>query len=188
MPREPHRRLRRAGALAVAFVIGLAAVVGLVIFINSRDSAGIDSAAKGPGQAFPDLGHAHLGPGQATRIRYNSDPPTSGPHLPAAVRRDGGPLDDDQLLQALETGNVVLVYSKRSFEPALKRIADDVAGPFDAGVAAAGQAVILDRDPARHPRGVTAVAWRHLERVASPTDPALRAFADFWLGRGAPGG
>ena len=34
--------------------------------------------------------------------------------------------------------------------------------------------------------GVIALAWTHMLRVATPTDPALRAFAQFWLGRGAP--
>ena len=33
--------------------------------------------------------------------------------------------------------------------------------------------------------GVIARAWRHLLRAVDPADPALREFADYWLGRGA---
>ena len=50
---------------------------------------------------------------------------------------------------------------------------------------AAGQVVVLGRRPAT--RGVVAVAWRRQLRAERPDDPALREFADFWLGRGARG-
>jgi hypothetical protein len=44
---------RRIGGWLVALVIGLAAVVGLMLFLNSRDEAGVDpSAATLPGQPF----------------------------------------------------------------------------------------------------------------------------------------
>jgi hypothetical protein len=32
-----------------------------------------------------------------------------------------------------------------------------------------------------------ALAWAHLLRVSSPSDPALGQFVSYWLGRGAPG-
>lgn len=58
-----HRGLRRAGGLLVAVAIGLVAVVGLVIFFNSRDGADLDQSADAgpvPGQAVsgtaPQLG------------------------------------------------------------------------------------------------------------------------------------
>jgi hypothetical protein len=34
---------------------------------------------------------------------------------------------------------------------------------------------------------VVALAWAHLLRVRDASDPALREFVGFWLGRGAPG-
>lgn len=44
---------RRIGGWLVAFVIGLAAVVGLMLFLNSRDQAHVDpSAVVLPGQPF----------------------------------------------------------------------------------------------------------------------------------------
>jgi hypothetical protein len=46
-PQPPaHRGLRRAAGLLVAVVIGLVAVVGLIVFFNSRDDAGVDQAAE----------------------------------------------------------------------------------------------------------------------------------------------
>ena len=49
-------------------------------------------------------------------------------------------------------------------------------------MAAAGQAVILARREGAGP--ATALAWRHVYRAADPAIPALREFAEAWLGRG----
>jgi hypothetical protein len=181
--------MRRAGAaiLAVALVAG--ALAALVAFLGGRDESTFDSDAgeAGPGQAFPDQGSRHLRAGE-DRPRYGSDPPTSGPHAPRAVARDDVALDTDQRLHALELGNVVLSYGDSRLAPALRALARDVAGPFSSALAAAGQAVILDRRRSTGGQGVTASAWRHLLRVASPSDPELRRFVEFWLGRGAAPG
>ncbi len=101
------------------------------------------------------------------------------------MARDGVALDDDQVLHALEAVDVVLAYSKASLADPLRALADDVAGSFDPDLAAAGQAVILDRVRGRAIDGVQALAWRHRLEVASPNDAALRDFIEFWLGRGA---
>jgi hypothetical protein len=34
---------------------------------------------------------------------------------------------------------------------------------------------------------LVALAWTHLLRVNTPSDPQLGQFVSFWLGRGAPG-
>jgi hypothetical protein len=60
-----------------------------------------------------------------------------------------------------------------------------MAPPFTPALAAAGDAVILA--PRRGTAGVVALAWAHLLRVRDASDPALREFVGFWLGRGAPG-
>ena len=173
---------RRAGGLLVALLVAAGGLVGLIAFFGGRDSSTFHRV-KGPGQAFADQGSGRLAAG-AARPRYNSDPPTSGPHVPASIPRDGVTLSDDQILTALATGNVVLVYSRAAMERPLRRLADRLSGPYDPALAAAGQAVILDRDPGRREAGVVAAAWRHLLRASSPTDPGLNGFADFWLGRG----
>ena len=35
--------------------------------------------------------------------------------------------------------------------------------------------------------GLVALAWTHLLRVGSASDPQLGQFVSLWLGRGAPG-
>jgi hypothetical protein len=180
-------RRARGGAATVAVVlVALAGGIGLLAFFVARDDAPVRSGdARGPGQAFADQGARHLRPGGRGRGAYNSSPPTSGPHVPAAISRDEAPLTDDQLLHALELGNVVIAYGTRSPPPGLRELARDVAGPFDPALARAGQAVILARRPGT--RGVVALAWRHLLRAPSAADPGVRGFAEAWLGRGATG-
>lgn len=185
-PIPSHRRLRRLGAVVLTLVIALGGVVLLLLFFQGRDHSQIHDAsptAGGPGQSFRDQGHAHLAAGQQPAKAYASNPPTSGPHRVVAIRRDATRLTDDQILHALELGDVVLLYGTPQPPPQLRALARQLAGPFDPALAASGQAVVLGQRPGTE--GVVALAWRHLLRVPSASDPALADFATYWLGRGA---
>lgn len=168
---------------SLALSIGLIAV--LSGFFASHDPAGVSGSGALGGRQFPDLGHAHLGLGQP-HPAYNSDPPTSGAHVPEPVLRDAMELSDDQLLEALELGDIVIMYGTSRPPPGLSALAQTVAGsPFSPALAAAGQAVILARRPALG--GLLGLAWTRMVQVSTVADPLLRQFAEQWLGRGAPG-
>lgn len=168
--------------LGLAILVAIAAVVGLLLFVQSRDKStfgGKTSDAPGT-RLLPDQGSEHKRP--AGNFRYVTDPPASGPHIFVPVLKEGT-LTRDRLLSALEQGNVVLVYGSRDFEPQLRGIQEEVAGPFDPSLAKAGQAVILDYRP--ETGGVVALAWRRMIRTSAADDPKLQEFADAWLGKGA---
>jgi uncharacterized protein DUF3105 len=169
------------GVASVALSIGLIAI--LSGFFQSHDPAGVNGTTGPVGQQFPDLGHRHLRPDEL-RPPYNSDPPTSGAHVPEPVRRDQSHLSDDQLLRALEVGDVVIAYGTRQPPPGLSRLARSAAGPFTPALAAAGQAVILW--PRRSTHGLIGLAWARMLRVRTPGS-LLQSFTQRWLGRGAPG-
>ena len=177
----------RAVELAAIVVASLVLSIGLILLLSGyfagKDQAAISAGASGPGQAFPDLGHTALRPGQP-HPAYNSDPPTSGAHVPQAVSRNGATLNDDQLLEALQLGDVVILYGTRTPPAGLTQFARLAAPAFTPELAASGDAVILARRPGT--TGLVALAWAHLLRVSSPSDPALGQFVSFWLGRGAP--
>jgi hypothetical protein len=158
-------------ALAVAG-LAAAACVALIFVLTSRDPSGV-STASGPGTLEPDRGNRPPA----------GDLPTSGSHHAAPVRSDGGTLSDDQLLTALAAGNVVIAFDGSA--AALRRLQRTTAGPFTPDLAAAGQAVILDRRPGQ--AGVVALAWRRRLRVAEASDPRLEDFVNAWLGQGAGG-
>ena len=169
-------------------LVSLALSIGVIALLSGgllagRDQPGVSGNGSGPGVQYRDLGDARLTPGER-RPAYDSQPPTSGPHLAAAVTLDGAELSDDQLLQALAVGDVVIIYGPRS-PPGLRDLAVGIAAPFTPTLAAVGQAVIVARRPGT--RGLIGVAWTHLIDVSAPQDPLLREFIRTYLGRGVPG-
>jgi hypothetical protein len=183
-PAEPGPPRNRARILLVVtiVVLSIAAVAGVLIFAASRDKPDVSGIDRGPGTQYPDQGHDHLALGEEPKVRFASDPPTSGPHLPEGIVADNVPLSRDQILQALEKGNVVLFYDSPKEGRALRRLQRRVSGPYDSAVAAAGQSVVLARRA--RTKGVIAAAWRHLLEVKTPADPQLAGFIQYWLGRG----
>ena len=187
--REPgDSRLVRVVERIAILVASLVLSIGLILLLSGyfagRDQAAVSGGTGGPGQAFSDQGHTALSPGQPLPS-YDSNPPTSGAHVPEPVTRDGATLNDDQLLQALQLGNVVIAYGTPKPPPGLTKFAGTVAPTFSPALAATGDAVILARRPGT--AGLVALAWTHLLRVSAPSDPQLAQFVSFWLGRGAAG-
>jgi Protein of unknown function (DUF3105) len=170
--------LSRALAALVGVALVVAVVAAVFLFVTGRDDSSV-AGPDGPGELQPNRGASHSGRAEAS----GDDPPTSGTHEPRLVTRDRRPITDDQLIHALELGDVVILYDARRPPAALERLQEDVmGGPFDAEVAAAGQAVILARRAGAGP--ATALAWRRILRADDPSDSNLRDFTEFWLGRG----
>ena len=157
--------------IAAGVLLAIAGLIVLVLVLGARDDPEV-AAPEASSTLEPDLGAEHSG-----AARASDEPPTSGAHAPELVTRDRARLRNDQLLHALELGNVVILYDGAEPPPELVTVQREVAGPFDAEVAAAGLAVILARWP-----GIgepTALAWRRVHRGAG-----LREFAEAWLGQG----
>jgi hypothetical protein len=180
--RRAVKVLERVAIVVASFAIAIALIAvfsgGL---LAGRDAAGITGSSGGLGQRFPDLGHAHHAPGQP-KPRYNSDPPTSGPHSPVAVERQASRLSDNEILQALEVGDIVVLYGTPKPPPGLEALSRRVAAPFSPALAAAGQAVVLGRRPGTS--GLIALAWTRRLQVGAVEDPALLSFAQTYLGQG----
>ncbi len=167
-PTPPHRRLRRLGVALLTLLVALAGFVAILLFFESRDSSQVDNApavAQGPGQPVAHQPRART---------------------PAAIRRDGVRLTQDQVLHALQLGDVVVLYGgPPTPPPALRALQQRVSGAFDPVLAANGAAVVLGHRAGAG--GVTALAWRRRLDTASPSDPALEQFASYWLGRAGGG-
>jgi hypothetical protein len=181
-PRAPRNR-RLVWLVIGAVVLVLAVLAGVLILAVGRDDPAVGGGDTGPGRQYPDQGKDHLTLGEQPKVKFNSNPPTSGPHLPDPVLRDGVQLTQDQVLQALERGNVIVFFDSARIGRSLRKLQRELTGPYMPAVGAAGQALILARRP--DTKGVIAASWRHLLTVKSPTDPQLLAFANYWIGRGA---
>jgi hypothetical protein len=170
--------MRRALVVVLAVLVACAGLAALVLALSARDESQVAGAPAGPGELRADRGAGHGSPAQVP----GGELPTSGPHRADLVTRDRRRLTDDQIIHALELGNVVVLYDAPEPPRALPALQEQVAGPFDAELAAAGQAVILARREGAGP--ATALAWRRVLRGDDPTDPRLREFAETWLGEG----
>jgi hypothetical protein len=101
---------------------------------------------------------------------------TAGPGtvVPAQGGREG---------RALRAGNVILVAGRERVEEARVLARELAGGEATPALRTAGQAVIVR--PGRNGGGIVAVAWRHRQRADRAGDPALTAFVEHWLARGA---
>jgi Protein of unknown function (DUF3105) len=167
--------LRRLGIVAAGALLAACGLIALALAFNARDDPDLAAVPEGPGVLQPDHGSGH---DRAASV--DDEWPTSGPHRPDLVTRDRRRLTDDQILHALELGNVVILYDAPDPGSVLEALQIEVAGLFDAEVAAAGQAVILARRAGADQ--ATALAWRRALRSADAD--ALREFAEAWLGQG----
>jgi hypothetical protein len=102
----------------------------------------------------------------------------------ATVTRSGGPGSARPAgdTPAVRDGNVLLLHRRPGDARALRALADDVAGPSSAKLQAAGQAVLVRRDPALAVPIIALTATRRIESQRAD-DPALVQFVEYWLGR-----
>src|SRR5947209_572145 len=102
--RAPRRTTRqRRTVIAVAIAVLAAAVVGYFAY---RAQANL------PGVQFVDQGNLHVASPDTPHEKYNSDPPTSGPHLPyiAPWGVHTRPIPPPLQVHNLEDGGVLVQY------------------------------------------------------------------------------
>jgi Protein of unknown function (DUF3105) len=172
--------LERLAIAVASLTLAIALIAVLSGYFADHDQAAVSGDAK-LGMRFADQGDGVLAAPSLPQL-YDSDPPTSGPHVRVPVAAQGLTLSDNQILTALAAGDVVILYGTRRPPHALAAL----AGPFTPSLAAAGFAVVLGRRPGTS--GVVALAWTRMLRGASPSDPRLRQFVQALLGHARAGG
>ena len=104
--RGPH--VKALYALAIAGLAAGACLV-LIMILANRDSSQVQGTT-GPGTLEPDRGSQRVTDAPQTPASPADEPPTSGPHRAEPVQADRNELSDDQILEALALGNVVIAY------------------------------------------------------------------------------
>src|SRR5690606_35629774 len=81
--------------------------------------------ANRPGEKFPSLGNVHLLSLNSPHVPYNSDPPTSGPHMPSLAPWGSHfePQPDEYVVHNMEDAGVVLWYDMGTPEENAERVA-----------------------------------------------------------------
>src|SRR5215213_4420261 len=99
--RTAYPGMKRLLSIAGIVLVALAACAGLIAVLASRDSSQVGGTS-GPGTLEADRGSGSpSGDAPQTPASAPDDPPTSGRHPAAPVRRDQSALSDDELLTAL---------------------------------------------------------------------------------------
>jgi uncharacterized protein DUF3105 len=144
-------KARRMPAWVLVGVAAVVVVAGVVGYLAYR------SASAMPGIAMPDQGNLHINLATDPHEPYNSDPPTSGPHLPyiASWGVYNEPIVKELQVHNLEDGGVLVQYNCPSGCP-------DLVGKLKAIVEKYPEHVILAPYPGMKTR-IALTAWTRID-------------------------
>jgi hypothetical protein len=168
-----HRRGRvppgpsRPGWLPLALVAVVLAA-GVTAYLAYRAAADL------PGVAYPDQGNRHIQTASEPHEPYNSDPPTSGPHLPyiAPWGVHARPIAPELQVHNLEDGGVLVQYSCDC---------PDLVAKLRGVIETYPRHVILAPYPAMKAR-IALTAWTRLETLDDFDERRIRRFIEAYRG------
>jgi hypothetical protein len=161
--RRTRRRWTMGAGVAAAVVV--AAIVGYFAYRAAADL---------PGQKFPDQGNLHVQTVADPHEPYNSDPPTSGPHLPyiAPWGIHTRPITKELQVHNLEDGGVVVQYNCECPELVAKLASIVRRYPTQ---------VVLAPYPTM-PRRIALTAWTRLETLDDVDEARIDRFIRAYRG------
>jgi hypothetical protein len=166
-PVSRAQRRRRQWALGGGVVVVAAVVVGYFAYRAVADL---------PGTSVPDLGNAHIQTPQELHRPYNSEPPTSGPHLPylAPWGIHTEPIPKELQVHNLEDGGVMVQYNCASDCP-------DLVEKLKAIVQGYSDRVILAPYPGMKTR-IALTAWTRLDTFDQFDGSRIKRFIEAYRG------
>jgi hypothetical protein len=156
---------RQRTAITVTVVVLVAIVVGYFAY---RAQANL------PGTSLPDQGNLHIASADTPHVPYNSDPPTSGPHLPyiAPWGVHTRPIVRELQVHNLEDGGVLVQYNCEC---------PDLVARLKAIVQRYDRHVILAPYPGMKPR-IALTAWTRLDTLEELDEARVKRFVEAYIG------
>ena len=153
---------------SVVLVLSAAVVAAAVGYFAYRAAADL------PGLKMPDQGNLHIASETTPHEAYNSDPPTSGPHLPyiAPWGVHTRPIVRELQVHNLEDGGVVVQYSCEC--PDVVARLRDIVNRYD-------RQVVLAPYPGMKSR-IALTAWTRIEAMERLDEARVRRFIDTYRG------
>ena len=160
-----RRQRRRVATISVAVIVIAAVGVGYFAY---------RAVANLPGTQFPDQGNRHIPTQNDPHEPYNSNPPTSGPHLPyiAPWGVHTRPIAPELQVHNLEDGGVVVQYNCEC---------PDVSEKLRAIVQRYDKQVILAPYPGM-PSRIALTAWTRLQTLDDVDEKRITRFIDAYRG------
>lgn len=167
--RTSKREKARRQNIAIAAGVGTMIVAAVAIQV-------VREVGK-PGERFGSQGNVHLASLVSPHVPYNSDPPTSGPHMPsvAAWGSYTSVVEDEYLVHNMEDAGVVLWYDMGTAEENEEqvRLLEAVSRGYN-------RIVIAPRQDLGTPYVLT--AWTRLQRFDELDEDGMRRFIDAYEG------
>ena len=161
--RRTSRGLKLGASIAAVLVV--AVLIGWFAY---------QSAADLPGEKLPDLGNLHIQSATDPHAAYNSEPPTSGPHLPyiAPWGVHTRPIVNELQVHNLEDGGVMVQYNCTC--PELADKLKVIVSRYD-------KYVILAPYPTMKSR-IALTAWTRIDRMEELDEKRIVRFIDTYRG------
>jgi len=161
-------RASRRGLATGGVIVAVLVVAAVVIWFAYQASA------NKPGETFGDLGNEHIQAASDPHAAYNSDPPTSGPHLPyiAPWGVHTRPVPLELQVHNLEDGGVVVQYNCEC--PELVAKLRDIVRRYD-------KQVLLAPYPGMKSR-IALTAWTRLDRFEEFDEKRIVRFIEAYRG------
>ncbi len=169
MPKQKTFKLRRRSKQLLGWgAVVVAAIV--VAWFAYQASANL------PGTPVPSLGNSHIETLGEAHSPYNSDPPTSGPHLPylAPWGIHTEPIPKELQVHNLEDGGVLVQYNCPQGCP-------DLVEKLRAIVNRYGRQVILAPYPGMDKR-IALTAWARIDKFDTLDEKRITRFIDAYRG------
>jgi Protein of unknown function (DUF3105) len=162
-----RRQRRRLGWAAAA--VAILVVAGMAGWLYARARGPI------PGEFVPSLGNDHIPTSETPHVAYNSDPPTSGPHLPyiAPWGVHARPIVKELQVHNLEDGGVVVSYKPQC--------ADQVLAGLRAIVDRYPDHVVLSPYPTLD-RCIALTAWTRIDKMDELDERRVVRFIEAYRG------
>lgn len=169
-------RIGTAACLAILLGTSFASQWRLITASVSGSVAPDRVSACLPGTAVPILPSPHVSQAAIRSVRYNSSPPTSGPHFPFVIAPGiyDQPIPDGLALHAMEHGHVVVHY------------APGIAGPDLEALRRLAKRYSRDVVLAPYPNlsaPVVLTAWARIDRLTGVDAARITAFVQRLRGR-----
>lgn len=159
--------------------IGIFAAIGIVL--AGVVTALIVQEASRPGQSVPMMGSNHIQYDPASPPAYNSDPPTSGPHVPEVPQFKiyTEPMTRELQVHGLEDGGVIIHYKTGLEQAVVDRLAS-VAKLYLEQSPPKSHVILVPDPNLSHP--IVLTTWKRIDRLDAFDEARIRRFIDTYVG------
>ena len=168
--RRSHRKRSTVRTALIVFAITAAVLVPMRLLNR-------------PGRQVQSQGRDHIPVGTSHTVRYNSDPPTSGPHYDPSARPGiyDEPIPDGYLVHSLEHGYVIISYNVEGIP---EQEADSLVAQLTeiAEGERLWKLIVVPRPGMEHRIALT--AWQRIDTMERVDARRIRRFISAWRDRG----